>query len=103
MDQTPQAPAPRTGKIRFDPRLYNASPADILDVLQTMVKPEPRSVMIVGHNPGLEELVNQLTGESPDLPTAALAEIHLPIDGWRDLHGSIRGVLANLWRPKELP
>jgi phosphohistidine phosphatase len=58
--------------------------------------------MIVGHNPGLEELVAQLTGERQDLPTAALAQIVLPIDQWRDLKLSTRGTLAGRWRPKEL-
>jgi phosphohistidine phosphatase len=59
--------------------------------------------MIVGHNPGLEELVEQLTGERPDLPTAALAHIVLPIHRWRDLKPSTRGMLKGHWRPKELP
>ena len=58
--------------------------------------------MIVGHNPGLEKLVEQLTGEWQDMPTAALAQIDLPIDQWRDLTLSTRGTLVDLWRPKEL-
>jgi phosphohistidine phosphatase len=58
--------------------------------------------MIVGHNPGLEELVAQLTGERQDLPTAALAQIVLPIDRWRDLKRSTRGTLLGHWWPKEL-
>ena len=58
--------------------------------------------MIVKHNPGLEELVAQLTGERQDLPTAALAQIVLPIDQWRDLELSTRGTLLGHWRPKEL-
>lgn len=33
------------------------------------------TVMIVGHNPGLEDLVEQLIGERHDLSTAALAQI----------------------------
>ena len=58
--------------------------------------------MIVKHNPGLEELVAQLTGERQDLPTAALAQIVLPIDQWRDLKLSTRGTLVGHWWPKEL-
>ena len=58
--------------------------------------------MIVGHNPGLEQLVEQLTGEREVLPTAALAQIGLPIDRWRNLNLSTRGTLLGLWRPKEL-
>ena len=56
--------------------------------------------MIVGHNPGLEELVAQLTGELEDLPTAALARIALPIDRWSDLDATTRGTLVGLWRPR---
>ena len=65
------------GEILLDPQLYMASPADILSLLRT-VRENAETVMIVGHNPGLEELVEQLTGERQDLPTAALAQIVLP-------------------------
>jgi phosphohistidine phosphatase len=91
-----------TGEIRLEPRLYAASVADILTVLRTAKGMDAKTVMIVGHNPGLEELVAQLTGEPQELPTAALAQISLPIDRWRDLSDSTRGKLLGLWRPKEL-
>ena len=90
------------GEILLDQQLYMASPADILSLLRT-VRENAETVMIVGHNPGLEELVTQLTGEQQDLPTAALAQIALPIDQWRDLKLSTRGTLLGHWRPKELP
>ena len=89
------------GEIRLDPRLYMAGPADILSLLRT-VGEKAETMMIVGHNPGLEELVAQLTGAWQDLPTAALAQIVLPIDQWRDLTLSTRGTLVGHWRPKEL-
>ena len=87
-------------EILLDQRLYMARPADILSRLRT-VREKAETVMIVGHNPGLEELVAQLTGERQDLPTAALAQIVLPIDRWRDLKLSTRGALSGHWRPKE--
>ena len=89
------------GEILLDPHLYLACPADILSLLTT-VRENAGTVMIVGHNPGVEELVAQLTGERQDLPTAALAQIVLPIDQWRDLKPSTRGTLLCHWRPKEL-
>ena len=89
------------GEILLDPYLYMAGPADILSRLRT-VRENAETVMIVGHNPGLEELVEQLTGKRQDLPTAALAQIVLPIDQWRDLKRSTRGTLMGHWRPKEL-
>lgn len=88
------------GKILVDRRLYGAEPGDIIAVLRTVQEAKTGTVMIVGHNPGLAELVAQLTGEHEDLPTAALAQIELPIDRWRDLKTSTRGTLLGLWRPK---
>ena len=90
------------GEIRLEPLLYHAAPDDIVVVLRTVPEPNAATVMVVGHNPGLEALVGQLTGERHDLPTAALAQIDLPIDSWRDLDGSTRGTLVDVWRPKEL-
>lgn len=90
------------GEIRLEPLLYGAAPDDILVVLRAAPELNTATVMIVGHNPGLEALVGQLTGEPQDLPTAALARIDLPIDRWRDLDESTRGTLVDLWRPKEL-
>lgn len=60
------------------------------------------SVMVVGHNPDLEELVETLTGVVTFMPTAALAQIALPIDFWLDLVIDGGYELTNLWRPKEL-
>lgn len=90
------------GPILLDPRLYHASAAEILAALRSVVEDDVTTIMIVGHNPGLEELVAQLTGEPEDLPTAALAQIALPIDRWSDLNTPIRGTLVGLWRPNEL-
>ena len=90
------------GEVQLEPRLYAASVADVLAVLCTVQEAHSGTVMIVGHNPGLEQLIAHLTGESEDLPTAALAQIALPIDRWRDLRESTRGRLLGFWRPKEL-
>jgi len=89
------------GQILLDARLYHASVTDILAVLRSAVE-HVTTALIVGHNPGLEDLVARLTGEPEGLPTAALAQIALPIDRWRDLTTSTRGRLVGLWRPKEL-
>src|SRR5215470_18877532 len=53
------------GQILLDPHLYMACAADILSLLPT-VRENADRVMIVGHNPGLEKLVEQLTGERQD-------------------------------------
>jgi phosphohistidine phosphatase len=62
-----------------------------------------RRVMVVGHNPGMEELVQHLTETSITMPTAALVEIALPITHWRELNQETRGELRGVWKPRELP
>ena len=90
------------GEIVFEPRLYHAGAEDIVAVLRSLPNGAGGVVMIVGHNPGLEELIARVTGEEHQLPTAALAKIALPIAAWRDLRPSSRGSLVELWRPKDL-
>jgi phosphohistidine phosphatase len=88
------------GELTIEPALYLASPADIYRVLRD-VAGRKQTVMIVGHNPGVSDLVAQLTGEREELPTAALAQIALPIDDWSEMSASTRGTLVFLWRPKD--
>ena len=58
-------------------------------------------IMIVGHNPNLENLVQELTGEEVVLPTAALAGIELEVDSWSAIADS-SGKLQFLLLPREL-
>jgi phosphohistidine phosphatase len=72
------------GKVVLSSSLYHARPEAIIDVLKG-VPAGTRRVMIVGHNPGLEDLVVGLTGEHLGLPTAALVRIELPLEHWSDI------------------
>jgi len=63
---------------------------------------EVQIVMVVGHNPGLEELLDMLTEAGEALPTAALAQVALPVQSWNELNYETRGELVNLWRPREI-
>jgi phosphohistidine phosphatase len=87
------------GQIMLSPQLYLAGPDEIVAVLRSVKDTDAGTVMIVGHNPGLEHLVALLTGEEESLPTAALVRIILPIERWRDLDTSTRGVLQGVWHP----
>ena len=73
-----QAPA-----IQFDPRIYEATPGDLLGLLDPAAG--EGATLIVGHNPGFEQLVALLTeGRSGDfrgLPTGGLAWLSLPAQG----------------------
>lgn len=90
------------GAVQLDRRLYLASPDEIIDVVRG-VAGGARRVMVVGHNPGLEDLVARLAGRRETLPTAALAALRLSIRSWTELTASTAGDLAGPWRPRELP
>ena len=101
---TAQAVAGAAGysnKIQLAPELYHATPNAIVEVIRT-TPDTARTVMIVGHNPGLEDLVGQLTGQRVDLPTAALVHVSLPVDRWRDVELTKNATLVDIWRPRDM-
>jgi phosphohistidine phosphatase len=59
-------------------------------------------VMLIGHNPGLESLLQILAERAESLPTAVVAYLVLPIDSWADLSSKTKGNLVEIWRPKEI-
>ena len=60
------------------------------------------TIMIVGHNPGLELLLQHLTNKPEPLPTCSLAVVHLPVKHWQDLIAQPTGKLVAVFRPKEI-
>lgn len=88
-------------EIRISEALYAAGPEAYIKLLKELDDAYDR-VMVVGHNPGLEELLERLTGEEHILPTAALARVELPTKRWRELDKSMKGELVDLWRPRQL-
>ncbi|HEY1403594.1 MAG TPA: hypothetical protein VGB05_05670, partial [Pyrinomonadaceae bacterium] len=57
-------------------------------------------VLVVGHNPGLQELVERLTGESVPVQAATLARIDLDIDAWSKLGRAAHGQLLFALSPQ---
>jgi len=90
-----------SGPLELESSLYAARPEEYLAVLAGAADAHRRA-MVVGHNPGLEELLEQLTGVYEPLPTAALAQVDLPLESWRDLDEPVRATLVGVWRPREL-
>src|SRR6266498_1922431 len=68
-------------ELRYDERIYEASVERLLGLVSGL-DDEAGTIMLVGHNPGFEELREMLTGEAHKLPTAALACIELNIEKW---------------------
>jgi phosphohistidine phosphatase len=69
---------------RFDERIYEASLQDLTQVISDLPDDEEVAILI-GHNPGLEELLAFLTGEARRMPTCALAKIKLELVSWQDI------------------
>lgn len=80
--------------------LYLAEPLAIVEILKT-VPDEANKVMVIGHNPGLEGLLQQLSGKVESLPTASAVGLELPIEHWADLSIETRAEKCHKWKPKD--
>lgn len=89
------------GQVEVTRAFYHADSEAYLDRLRQLPEGIDR-VLIVGHNPGMEELLLQLTGARERMPTAALAQVNLPIEEWGDISLDSSGSLENLWLPRDL-
>ncbi len=94
-----RASAQLESKIQYDEKIYEASPRRLLQIVSEQ-NDKLESLMLVGHNPGFEELVKNLTGEFQTMPTATLAVIDLQIDSWSEAESNC-GTLRVLIRPKD--
>ena len=90
-----------TREIVVEPSLYHATPADAIAVLKGIAHQTARTVLIVGHNPGLEDLVSRLSGQHHNLVTAAIVALDVPIDRWSDLNLTIAATLEATWQPSQ--
>lgn len=94
---------------RFDEALYMAEPETLLNLVRN--QPDTaETVLIVGHNPGLERLAGRLAGSGDAearrrmahrFPTAALAVLSFACDRWRDVAPSL-GRLETFVTPDDL-
>ncbi|MFN3553700.1 MAG: SixA phosphatase family protein [Novosphingobium meiothermophilum] len=99
-----------TFKVEWDRRIYLASSATLIDLLKELPG-DPASVLMIGHNPGLEDLIFDLVpddGSSPlrtiveeKFPTATFAVLELDVERWADVtEGCAR--LVEIKRPRDL-
>ena len=88
------------GEVRYDERIYDATVSQLLDVI-SQVDSDRESVLLVGHNPGIEELLALLTGDQQHVTTANFAKIKLDATKWSASLAN-KGTLEWLVRPKEM-
>lgn len=84
----------------YDERIYEASARRLLQIISAL-DDEHEKVLMVGHNPGFEDLCERLTGEARKVPTASLTCIALNIDKWSAPKGG-KGKLKWRMTPKKL-
>jgi phosphohistidine phosphatase len=107
LDRSPPA-------IVYTKDLYLADPDQILEVVRREAalreKTPPRHIMVIGHNPGLQQLALALPGSGlrPDVerlalkyPTAALAHFTFDAKSWRAIAPG-RAILERFITPKSL-
>ncbi len=73
-----------TDKIVLESGLFHASPHAILKTIRTQ-KDSHQTILVFGHNPGLNDLVTFLGGEIDNLPTAGQFGFKLKSEHWADL------------------
>lgn len=100
----------RSFPVEWDRRIYLASSATLIDLLRE-IDGDPAAVLMVGHNPGLEDVIFDLVpddGSSPlreeveiKFPTATFAVLELDIDSWGDIAEGCARLVA-MTRPRDL-
>jgi phosphohistidine phosphatase len=70
-----------TTEVRYDQRIYEAS-AERLAEIVSQIENDRKVAMMVGHNPGMEELLLLLTGDTEQLRTGSVAKITIKGSKW---------------------
>lgn len=91
----------RPSEIRTTRALYLAPPSAYLSVARE-APVDAACQLLVGHNPGLEDLASALAGEAVSMPTAAVAAFELAVASWLELDGASPARWLGLLLPREL-
>lgn len=91
----------RVPPVEYTEALYLCPVAQFAQVLRSLPA-SVQSVLLVGHNPGLEDLLACLTGERQPLPTGTLVQLECPIDSWAEWELDLPCTLKACIRPREL-
>jgi phosphohistidine phosphatase len=97
-------------RIELLPELYGADPSQLLQTVRAASSADPKTLLLVGHNPGMHELALALTGSgdaagrnalAANLPTSGLAVLDFAVNDWDDV-AFRRGRLLLFVSPKRL-
>lgn len=85
---------------RFDEGIYEASLRELVQIV-TEIADDNEVAILIGHNPGVEELLSFLTGQHLRMPACALAKIRFGDVSWNEVRAG-EGSLEWFIAPKEL-
>jgi phosphohistidine phosphatase len=91
------------GPVTTEASVYAAYPDELLRVVRHLPD-KAGSALLIGHNPGFEDLAGMLVGAGapqPHLTTAGLAYLEFDVKRWRDV-SSGAGRLRGVYSPKEI-
>ena len=88
------------GKISYDSLLYHQASADQYIKVLSVVPDIYVKVLIVGHNPTLENLIEKLTNRIELMKTCSLARMDVEIKSWKDIIYERNKInFVNIWHP----
>lgn len=90
------------GPIELLESLYLAAPGTLLGEAQSRTPDSVVRLLLVAHNPGMEDLVEILAGARHTFPTSALAVFEVAIERWKALELGVETKLSKIYRPKEI-
>ena len=88
--------------VQYVKYLYHAPADEYLEALERFDGENVERLMMVGHNPGLEELIYRLAKAHERMPTAAIARFDLGDKDWISIRKPFKAKLLSVWRPKEV-
>jgi phosphohistidine phosphatase len=90
------------GVTKITGELYEAG-ADAIHTLVNGLPDGAGRVLMIGHNPGLEQFLQSIVGTHTPLATSALARVEIPVERWTEFGASTRGNLIHIWLPGDKP
>ncbi len=98
-----------TPRLVIEPPLYLASAKTILQTVERVSRIAdedgenfPRTVLILGHNPGISHAASMLAGHPIGLPTAAMVVYRCSTTDWSDTLGHENAMMVDQMKPKLL-
>ena len=104
---------PATQRIEILDALYLAAPRELLATIRSVAE-NVKTLMLIGHNPGVEQLAASLAREpvkrkerdyfdliGEKFPTGAMVVLDFSLRRWRDI-GPSQGKLIDFVRPRDL-